>query len=129
MHAARYRNIAAGVLLGSASTFVTFHLGSLLILDPNPLMRTLKAAAFALVVPGLIASIVVDRIHGFHAWVMAIINFLFWFGFGWLFAYFVAKLVELRRAIAAVGVPSTAVPADGPLSAGRSDRTSSPGSG
>jgi hypothetical protein len=123
MPAARYRNIAAGVLLGSASTFVTFHLGSLLVLDPNPLMRTLKAAAFALVVPGLIATIVLDNIHALHVWIMAIVNFLFWFGFGWLFVYFVAKLVELRRAIAALGIP-----ADGSLSAGRSDRSSSPGS-
>ncbi len=106
MPAIRYRNIAAGILLGSASTFLTFHLGSLLALDPNPLMRTLKAAAFALVVPGLIATIVLGNIHALHVWIMAIVNFLFWFGFGWLFAYFVAKLLELRRAIAALGATS-----------------------
>jgi hypothetical protein len=102
MLAVRYRSIAAGATLGSLSIFLTYHLRDLIVMDPNLLMRALKAAAFALVVPGLIAGIVMNNVHALRFWVMATVNFLFWFGFGWLFAAFIAKLIKLRRAIAAV---------------------------
>lgn len=110
---ARYGRIIAGVALGSVSLFLTYHLRDLLQMDPNLVMRALKAAAFTLVVPGLIAGIVMNNYHAFRPWAMAAVNFLFWFGFGWLFATFVSKLIKLRRALAAVGAPNTGVPADG----------------
>jgi hypothetical protein len=113
--AVRYRGIIAGLVLGCVSLLLTFHLNGLFTLGSNVLMRTLKAAGFAIVVPGLIAAIVAGNVHTFRLPVMAAVNFVFWFGFGWLFATFIAKLIELRRAISAVGVPS--------------DRSSSLGSG
>jgi hypothetical protein len=105
MLVARYVRIIAGVALGSVSLILTYHLRDLLVMDPNLAMRALRAAAFTLVVPGLIAGIVMNNLHSFRLWAMAAINFVFWFGFGCLFATFVSKLIKLRRAIAAVGDP------------------------
>jgi hypothetical protein len=103
---ARYGRIITGLALGSVSLFLTYHLRDLLLMDPNVVMRALKAAAFTFVVPGLIAFIVMGNLLVHHSWAMAAINFVFWFGFGWLFATFVFKLIKLRRAIASVGDPS-----------------------
>src|ERR1700722_1039962 len=105
MLVARYGKILAGLALGSVSLFPTYHLRDLLVMDPNLVMRALRAAAFTLVVPGLIAGLVTNDVQAFRLWAMATINFLFWFGFGWLFATFVSKLIKLRRAIVAVGAP------------------------
>jgi hypothetical protein len=102
MLVARYRSILAGVVLGSVALFLTFHVRSIIALDPNPVMRTLNAIAFAMVVPGFAAGLVTGSLYAMRVWAMAAINFLFWFGFGWLFATFVTKFVKLRRAIAEV---------------------------
>jgi hypothetical protein len=91
-----------GIALGSLALFLTFHIRSIIALDPNPVMRALNAAAFAMVVPGFVAGLVTGSIYAMRVWTMAAINFLFWFGFGWLFATFVTKFVKLRRAIADV---------------------------
>jgi hypothetical protein len=111
---ARYGRIIAGAALGSVSLFLTYHLRDLLVMDPNLVMRALKAAAFTFVVPGLIAFIVLGNLLLHRSWVMAAVNFVFWFGFGWLFATFVSKLIKLWRALAAVGA--------------QGDESSSPGS-
>jgi hypothetical protein len=103
--AARYRSILAGLILGCVSLFLTFHLNSLFAIDSNIGMRALKAAGFSLVVPGLIVAVVAGRADPFHPLLMAAVNFLFWFGFGWIFATFIAKLIQLRRAMAADGHP------------------------
>jgi hypothetical protein len=103
---ARYGRIIAGFALGGVSAFLTYHLGSFFQFDTNVVLRALRAAAFAFVVPGLIAGIVIGNLHALHSWAMAAINFAFWFGFGWLFATFISKFIKLRRAIAAVGAPS-----------------------
>ena len=115
--------------MGSLSMFLTFHVRSIIALDPNPVMRALNAVAFAMVVPGFVAGLVTGSLYAIRVWAMAAINFLFWFGFGCLFATFVTKFIKLRRAIAAVGAPSTGIPADRSLSPGRSDTPSSQGSG
>jgi hypothetical protein len=115
MFAARYRSIFAGVIMGSVSFFLTYHLRDLILMDPNVVIRGLKTAAFSLVVPGLVVGLVSGKVRAFAPSMIAIINFLFWFGFGWLLSTFITKLVNLRRAIAAAGVPS--------------DRSSSLGSG
>ena len=86
MMGSRYRNIVAGLALGGASLFLTFHLRNLVGLDPSVIMRALKAAGFALVVPGLIMAILVGNVHAFRLSLVATVNFLFWFGFGSLFA-------------------------------------------
>ena len=99
---ARYRSIIAGLVMGGLSLFLTFHLRSLFAMDSNFMMRALKATGFALVVPGLIAGILTGNVHSFRLSVVATVNFIFWFGFAWLFATFIAKLIELRRAIAEV---------------------------
>lgn len=99
----RYRSIVAGFILGCVSVFVTLHLNSLVAIDSNIAVRTLKAAAFALAVPGLIVALLAGNAHAFRPSIMAGVNFIFWFGFGWLFATFLAKFFQLRRAIAAVG--------------------------
>ncbi|SRR6266567_3989973 len=104
MLAARYRNIVAGVVPGSVSVLLTYHLGALFHPDPNLVMRALKAAGIALIVPGILAAMVAGSVHSFHLYIAAVVNFLFWFCFGWLVALFVAKLIELRRALAAVRV-------------------------
>jgi hypothetical protein len=104
--AARYRSIIAGLALGCISLPLSFHLGSLFAMDSNILMRALKAAGFAMVVPGLVAAILAGSVQAFRLSLVAMVNFVFWFGFGWLFATFVSKLIELRRAIAAVEAPA-----------------------
>src|SRR5579863_1297459 len=100
----RYRSIVVGVALGSLSTFLSFHLATLFRLDPNLLMRALQAIGIALVVPGVIAAIIVGNAHAFALWLAAAVNFLFWFGFAWLVGLFITRLLELRRAIAAVRI-------------------------
>jgi len=129
MFVARYRSIVAGVLVGSLSVFLTYHLEFLFHTDPNAVVRALKAAGFAIVVPGIIAAMLIGNVHTFHLYISAAVNFVFWLGFAWLCGVFVSKLIELRRAIAqAAGGPDNGVPADGSLSVGRSDRSSSLGS-
>ncbi len=102
MLVARYRSIIVGVVLGSLALFLTYHSGNFVATDPNLIMRALKTAAFALVVPGIVAAIAMGKLEAGPFWIVAAVNFLFWFGFGWLFATFVSKLIKLRRAIAAV---------------------------
>ena len=102
MQGSRYRGILAGLALGSVSLFLTFHLRSLFATDPAIGVRAVKAAGFTLVVPGLLTAILVGNVHAFRLSIMGAVNFLFWFGFGWLFATLIAKLIELRRAIAMV---------------------------
>jgi hypothetical protein len=114
MFDSRYRSIVAGLVLGGVSVFLTFLLRSLVFMDPNIVMRALKATGVAFVVPGLMFALIVENVHALrHAAgnsqpfgfpVMASVNFLFWFGFGWLFATFVSMLTQLRRAIAAGGL-------------------------
>jgi len=114
MFSSRYRRIVAGLVLGGVSVFLTFHLRSLVFMDPNIVMRALKAAGVAFVIPGIMFALIGENVHAlrhasgssqpFGLPVMATVNFLFWFGFGWLFATFVSMLIQLRRAVAAVGV-------------------------
>lgn len=106
MAVATYRSTFAGIVLGGVSAYLTFHLRFLVLMDPSAIMRAFKAAAFAMVVPGLLAGIVSGSARVFSPWAMAVINFLFWFGFGWLFATFISKFIKLRRAIGAVGASS-----------------------
>src|ERR1700676_5306747 len=127
MLAARYKGMVVGIVLGGVSVFLTCHLGYLFHANANLIMRALKTAGVALIVPGLIAGIAVGNVHTFRLWIVGVVNFLFWFGFGSLFGIFVEKLFKLRQAIAAARVPSTGV--SGPLSAGQSDRSSSLGPG
>ena len=103
--AAQFRGIVAGIVLGSAAVYLTFHLRNLFSLDPNLVMRAMKAVGVSLVVPGLLAGIASGNVHLFRPWVMSVINFVFWFGFGWLVGVFVDKLIRLRRAIAAAAAP------------------------
>ncbi len=105
MVAAGYRNACAGMVLGGVSAFLTYHIRGLIFMDPNAAMRALKSVAFAMVVPGLIAGMVSGNSRVLAPPVMAGINFVFWFGFGWLFATFITKFIKLRRAIAATGGP------------------------
>ena len=91
-----------GVALGSVSALLTYHVHSLISMDSNPVMSLLRRAAFALIVPGELALFVTEIIYVSRLWEIATINFLFWFGFGWLFETFVTKFFKLRRAIAAV---------------------------
>jgi hypothetical protein len=121
---ARFGRIVAGVALGSVSLFLTYHIRDLIVMDPNLVMRALKAAGLALVVPGLIAGILMGNIDAFRLWPVAAVNFVFWFGFGWLVATFISKFIKLRRAIAAVGVL-----ADRSVSAEQSTSSSSAGPG
>jgi flagellar biosynthesis protein FliQ len=109
----KYRSIVAGLALGALSLFPTFHLRDALQIDASFAIRVLQAAGVALVVPGLLAILVASKIQALRQivtstmlsiWVMAGVIFLFWFGFGWLFATFVAAIMRLRRAIASVGV-------------------------
>ncbi|KAA6465141.1 hypothetical protein DYQ86_04095 [Acidobacteria bacterium AB60] len=105
----QYKNLIAGLALGSLSLLLTFQLRSLIPMDPGIMLRALKAAGFALVVPGLIPAVLTRNPLALRVPVMGTVNFLFWFGFGWLFATFVTKIAQLRRAIAAVG--TSAAPA------------------
>ncbi len=102
MLAARYRGIIAGVVLGSVSALLTYHIRSLITLDSNPVMSVIRRAAFALVVPGELAALLTGVIYVSRLWAVAAVNFLFWFGFGWLFETFISEFIKLRRAIAAV---------------------------
>jgi hypothetical protein len=102
MLVARYRSIIVGVVLGSLALFLTYHSGNFVATDPNPVMRALNAVAFAMVVPGFVAAIAMGKLEAGPFWIVAAVNFLFWFGFGWLIATFVTKFLKLRRAIAAV---------------------------
>jgi hypothetical protein len=100
----RYRNMLAGTVPGMVSLLLTFHLQTLFHADPNIAVRITKAVGIALVIPGLIAAILAGDAHSFRLSLAATVNFVFWFGFGWLVAIFIQKLVELRRAIAAVEI-------------------------
>lgn len=114
MFISRYWRIVTGLVLGGVSVFLTFHLRSLVLTDPNIGMRALNAAGVAFVIPGIMFALIVENVHAlrhavgssqpFGLPVMTTVNFLFWFGFGWLLATFVSMLIQLRRAIAAVGV-------------------------
>lgn len=125
--AARYRSIIAGLVLGCVSLLLTFQLNRLVVMDTNIVLRALKAAGFALVVPGLIVGVLAGNVHAFRLSLVAVVNFLFWFGFGWLCATFFAKLIELRRAIAALPIDQHARKA-GSASRGGSDGSSPLGS-
>jgi hypothetical protein len=115
MLVARFAKITPGAALGSVSAILTYHLVNLLAMDPNLMLRVLKTVGLALVIPGLIAALASGDLYAVPLWAQAGVNFLFWFGFSWLFATFVSKFIKLRRAIAAVGDPT--------------DRSSSLGSG
>ena len=119
---ARYRNTIAGLIPGCVSLFLSFHLRSFFAIDPNFVMRALKTLGFALVVPGLIVAILAGNSRSFSLPLMAAVDFVFWFGFGWLLATFITKLIELRRVIRASGS------LNGSLSGRRSDGPSSRGS-
>ena len=67
-------------------------------------MRVTKAVGIAMVVPGIIAAIIAGNVHTFALWLAATVNFLFWSGFAWLVGLFLTRLLQLRRAIAAVKV-------------------------
>lgn len=100
----RYRSIIAGVALGGLSAFLSNHLAALSHADPAFFMRVVKAVGIALVVPGVIAAIVAGNAHAFAIWLAATVNFLFWLGFVWLVGLFITRLMQLRRAIAAVNI-------------------------
>jgi hypothetical protein len=89
--------------MGSLSAFLTYHLGALFHSDPSSLMRLLKAAGVALVVPGIVAAMLLGNVHAFALSLAAVVNFVFWFAFTWLVGVFIIKIIQLRRAIAAVG--------------------------
>jgi hypothetical protein len=128
MFDSRYRSIVAGLVLGGVSVFLTFHLRSLAFIDPNIVMRALRTAGVAFVIPGLMFALVVENVHAlryaagnsqpFGFPVMATANFLFWFGFGWLFATLASLLTELRRAIAAGSVTRTRGPREAEVASG-----------
>ena len=103
MSTTQYRGIFAGVVLGSISLFLTYHVPILITMDSNLMLRVLSWAAAALVVPGMFVELVTGAVYRFPWWTIAAMNFLFWFGFGWLFGIFVDKLLKLRQAIAAAG--------------------------
>jgi len=104
MLTARYLRIAAGGALGSASVLLTCNLAALFRPDSLLVMRALKAAGVALVVPGILAAMVFGNVHSFRIYLAATVNFLFWFAFVWLLGIFVTKLLVLRRALAEVRV-------------------------
>lgn len=104
MSAAPFRSIFAGVVLGSVSIFLTYHLELLFHAGSNVIAQAFKAAGIAMVVPGIIAAMAVGNLHSFRLYLSAAVNFVFWLGFAWLFGICVRKLIVLRRAIAAVKV-------------------------
>jgi uncharacterized protein (DUF2342 family) len=122
MSRTQYKGMVVGIALGAVSVFLTYHLTALFQADPNLAVKALKTVGIALILPGLIAAIVLGDVHTLRLWIAAIVNFLFWFGFSWLFGVLVEKLLKLRHAIAAVGSP-------GSLSAEQNGPSSPLGSG
>ncbi len=100
----RYRSIVAGITLGSLSAFLSYHLATLFHFHANLFIRAINAVGISLVVPGLMAAIITGNARASSIWLVAAVNFIFWFGFAWLVGLFIIRLMELRRAIAAVRI-------------------------
>ena len=97
--AARYRNIMAGIVPGAVAAFLTYHSEFLFHPDTSFGIRAIKTVGIAMVIPGILAVMTVGIRHSLRLSIVAPVNFLFWFGFGWLCAIFIAKLIKLRRAM------------------------------
>ena len=93
MRIARYKNPLAGVVLGALAAAITARFDWLMHIAGNPIQSALYLAAEALALPGWVYAILIGRSsHSIHLWLAAIVNFVFWFGFAWLFATLVDKL-------------------------------------
>lgn len=95
---ARSRGFIAGVVLGALAAVLTLFLDRMVFVAPNYFVRWLQAAAFTLLVPGMMVGLALGRgLNGLPLWQASMCNFAFWLGFGWLFGFLVRKLREQIR--------------------------------
>lgn len=96
MQIGRHKSLLAGFILGALAALLTWKMDILLtngIIDHASVVRGLYALAQALIVPGALVAILIARgSNTFQLWRAAAINFLFWFGFVWLFGALLATL-------------------------------------
>lgn len=101
MGLASKKGLAAGILMGALAAALTFTVDRLVFAASNAALRWLQAAAFALIVPGVILNFLSGRqFDSLPIWVAAATNFLFWLGFAWLFGFLFGKLRQQIRLLA-----------------------------
>ena len=101
MPLASKKSLAAGVLIGALAATLTFTIDRLVFIAPYTVLRWLQAAAFTLIVPGVIVDFFAGgQFHGLPLWLAAACNFFFWLGFAWLFGLLLCKLRQQLRLLA-----------------------------
>lgn len=95
---ARSKSFIAGVLLGAVAAALTLSIDRMVFVAPNLFIRWLQAAAFTLIVPGMMLNVAIARgFNGLPLWLASLCNFVFWLGFGWLFGFLLGKLRQQIR--------------------------------
>lgn len=94
------KSFVVGLVLGILSIAATMQVGELAFIPAGLWIRALQSAAFALLLPGILCSLWISGgVHSFHLWIAALVNFVFWFTFGWSVGVLSGRIRSLWNAL------------------------------